>query len=296
MSIAVMAAVWAEAPVAGSELLMVLAIADNANDEGIAHPSYRYLAKKTRLSERQSVRVVKKLVEAGVIELVTQGGMEGKRKLANVYRVPTSWRGDILSPPDAGDTPTPDTDVTPRVTSMSDQPSCQPSSSTEQQPEPAEPWKRRQAVEEVFAAWVEAAQPPMTKLTAARERDTRRLLTATEDVDYAIRAIRGFISSSKSSDKSIGALLKTGPNTGTLASRIDYFASKAPDVGAQASRIPDGLGDIARHRLRAVLGEIEEAERLGDNDWLKRIADSMPSGFTAEKQDGRWVIVRSTWS
>lgn len=302
MSVLVSTAVWQYAAVGGSELLVMVAIADIAHDDGVAFISYKDLAHKIRLSERQSIRAVKRLVEKGQLEMIQQGGTVGDRRFANVYRVtPNGRAGDILSPGVAHVTPdsasASDTDDRGRVSPTSDQTSKERRDSLRESSEEEVPeWRRSASVRNVFDAWVSVADPPMKKMTGARERDTRKLLAATEDVNYAIRAIAGFVSSSKGADKSIGALLKTGPNTGSLASRIDYFAAKAPEVGAQTSRIPDGLGDIARHRLRAVLGEIEEAERLGDDDWLKRIADSMPSGFTAEKQDGRWVIVRSKWS
>jgi hypothetical protein len=57
MSISIMTLVWSESQHKGSELLLLLAIADNANDQGIAYPSLRTLAKKTRMSRRNVIRV-----------------------------------------------------------------------------------------------------------------------------------------------------------------------------------------------------------------------------------------------
>ena len=50
MSMRMMTQVWERSQHKGSELLLMLAIADNANDQGVAYPSKKTLAKKTRLS------------------------------------------------------------------------------------------------------------------------------------------------------------------------------------------------------------------------------------------------------
>lgn len=63
MSISIMTRVWAESQHKGSELLLLLAIADNANNQGVAYPSRRTLAKKTRMSDRHVKRLVQVLIE-----------------------------------------------------------------------------------------------------------------------------------------------------------------------------------------------------------------------------------------
>ena len=50
--------VWKQSQQKGSALLLLLAIADNANDEGICWPGMQYLAEKTRLSKRQVQRLI----------------------------------------------------------------------------------------------------------------------------------------------------------------------------------------------------------------------------------------------
>jgi DNA-binding MarR family transcriptional regulator len=72
MSIAIMSRVWAESQHKGSELLLLLAIADNANDQGVAYPSVRTLAKKTRLHPHHVKKLLRVLEASG--ELVTQVG------------------------------------------------------------------------------------------------------------------------------------------------------------------------------------------------------------------------------
>lgn len=71
MSIRVMTAVWDSANVKNTQLLLLLAIADNANDDGIAWPGVNYLAVKTRKTERAVVDMVKELVDAGELGQVT---------------------------------------------------------------------------------------------------------------------------------------------------------------------------------------------------------------------------------
>ena len=77
--------VWDGSTHKGSELLVLLAIADNANGEkDEAYPSVGYLAEKTRLSRRNVQYVLKALYASGELEVVKEGGW-GNR--ANVYRL-----------------------------------------------------------------------------------------------------------------------------------------------------------------------------------------------------------------
>ena len=62
MSIKVMTWVWDNSPTAGTELLLLLAIADQADDRGTnAWPSLRSLARRTRLDPRTVQRVIRRL-------------------------------------------------------------------------------------------------------------------------------------------------------------------------------------------------------------------------------------------
>lgn len=82
MSIRMMNDVWKYAPAKGSELLLLLAIADFADDDGRnAWPSMSTLAKKTRLSERAVRYIIKELEERGLLEVKYNAG----RKNTNRY-------------------------------------------------------------------------------------------------------------------------------------------------------------------------------------------------------------------
>lgn len=93
MSIKVMNWVWDYSPAKGTELLMLLAIADNAADDGAnAFPSVSTLARKTRLDERTVQRIVRKLAHQEQLLVEERGGRE-----ANRYTV--LMREELSTPP-----------------------------------------------------------------------------------------------------------------------------------------------------------------------------------------------------
>ncbi len=69
----------------GSERLVLLALADNANDQGVCWPSIATIARKAGIEERWTQRVIKKLVEAGYIRVTERPGPDGKNA-TNVYQ------------------------------------------------------------------------------------------------------------------------------------------------------------------------------------------------------------------
>lgn len=83
MSIRVMNWVWTNSPEKGSALLLLLSIADHADDEGSAYPSVARLASKTRLSERNTQYQLKALCASGSLKILRGAGPKG----CNLYRV-----------------------------------------------------------------------------------------------------------------------------------------------------------------------------------------------------------------
>ncbi len=83
MSIKIMAAMWEHGPTDGNELLVMLALADIANDEGVCWPSMATIGQRARMSERNARRVIRKLEEDGWI--ATEPGRG--RNVSNVYRI-----------------------------------------------------------------------------------------------------------------------------------------------------------------------------------------------------------------
>ncbi|MEZ2349566.1 helix-turn-helix domain-containing protein [Caballeronia sp. RCC_10] len=86
MSVKVMSAVWENYPVGGGELVLALALADHAHDDGThIWPKVATLAKKTRQSERTVQYQLRKMESDGFITLVNQG--KGGRNLSREYAI-----------------------------------------------------------------------------------------------------------------------------------------------------------------------------------------------------------------
>ncbi|HEV8328152.1 MAG TPA: helix-turn-helix domain-containing protein [Nitrospiraceae bacterium] len=83
MSIKVMSAVWQHSKAKSGDLLVALAIADFSNDEGLAFPSIPTMAKKSRLSTRQTKRSLARLQHSGELTIFKKQGPHG----VNRYRI-----------------------------------------------------------------------------------------------------------------------------------------------------------------------------------------------------------------
>ena len=71
MSIRVMSHVWEHSQHKGGDLLLLLAIADHADDHGQAFPSIKLLAQKTRMTERNVQLVIKRLTHSIELHWIT---------------------------------------------------------------------------------------------------------------------------------------------------------------------------------------------------------------------------------
>lgn len=83
MSVRCSKRVWDESKHSGTELLMLLAIADFADDDGNAYPSVTTLAKKCRTTARHANRLLVALRDSGELEIRLHEGPRG----ANRYRI-----------------------------------------------------------------------------------------------------------------------------------------------------------------------------------------------------------------
>lgn len=83
MSIKLMTKVWEQAEAEGTKLLLLLALADMANDEGYCWPSYNTLAKKIRVSQTHTIHLVSELVEQGYV--VKEKRKIGEEQTSNGY-------------------------------------------------------------------------------------------------------------------------------------------------------------------------------------------------------------------
>lgn len=99
MSVRVISWVWERSRAEGTDRLVLLAIADSANDDGgNAWPSVATLAGKAKVSERTVQRSIRALVLLGEVSVDQNAGWHG----TNVYTVRTDPRLD-----DTPDSPSP---------------------------------------------------------------------------------------------------------------------------------------------------------------------------------------------
>lgn len=133
MSIKLMSMAWESAPVEGTDLLLLLALADFANDSGEScYPSIATLAKRMRKSERSVSRGISSLEKAGLLEVVLRGGgrnssryrivvsaLEGRQNVTPDKMSPLS---PVSGQPCHGCQGTPVTDVTPPPSRVSTDP------------------------------------------------------------------------------------------------------------------------------------------------------------------------------
>ena len=98
MSIKIMSAVFERYPNGGGEMLLALALADHASDDGTrVYPSVANLAEKTRQSERSVQYQLRRMEESGWLILVGAGN--GGRSMSREYRISPEWiKGAEIAP------------------------------------------------------------------------------------------------------------------------------------------------------------------------------------------------------
>lgn len=98
MSVKVMTAVFERYPHGGGEMLLALALADHASDDGTrVYPSIKALAEKTRQSERSVQYQLRRMQESGWLILVNAGN--GGRSMHSEYRISPDWiKGAEIAP------------------------------------------------------------------------------------------------------------------------------------------------------------------------------------------------------
>lgn len=84
MSIQYLNAAWGTVTSTPTEKLVLMSLADQANAHGVCWPSIQHIAKRTQVSERQVIRVLKALEEAGIVSVESRPG-DGEGRKTNVY-------------------------------------------------------------------------------------------------------------------------------------------------------------------------------------------------------------------
>lgn len=105
MSIQVISRVLSGAPVGPVKTLLLVVMADFADDDGWCYPSVATLARKVRISERTVQRAMREMQADGLLDILENAGPGG----SNRYRVNTDYAalgGDRMTPPlpEGGDT------------------------------------------------------------------------------------------------------------------------------------------------------------------------------------------------
>lgn len=166
MSIKLMTLSW-DLDMQPSNKLVLLALCDWANDEGLCFPSVSSIARRACLSKRQSQRVMQELMAAHWIEVVgnENGGRSSRRYQINVpalRRGDPGVRGDNLTPLTSkpplerrSRRPTGDINDAPGASPASPEPSLDPSDEPPTRPTDAHAlvWPRPLMKEDVVVVW-----------------------------------------------------------------------------------------------------------------------------------------------
>lgn len=164
MSIRTMTAVWDSGRYDAGALLVLLAMADYADEEHVCRPSVGALARKARLSERQIIRILNRFKEDGTIEAIGEHKARAGRPII-VYRINVdALKGDTMSPLEPAKGDISDANVTPmspsKVTLVSYDPSLDP---------PIDP-----SVEDYGAAAPQPPPPPANQPKAEPQPQTAK--------------------------------------------------------------------------------------------------------------------------
>lgn len=289
MSIRVMTLVWDRSDLMGAQLLALLAIADNANEEGVAWPSQEYLAIKTRQSDRNIRRVLDRVIAKGELTL-EESGTFGR---SNRYRVNLEAlmakkpKMSALRPVQGGHLGTDDDGSPGQQMSvlgghqMSDEPSTEPSEVEQAKEEPT-----LTDVEKIWTRWETTFEGRVKLGLTERRRGslTRALKAVDGDVDICLRAIAGFKfwldqHPDRNQKADIGRVFETGMHdTKNLTDKILGWAEDAPDVDTSNVIVPTHLKHavtqnqitVARfmNRTREIADGLEE-EAAAAATWLR---------------------------
>lgn len=91
MSIKIMTQVWQDDEISDpAQTLIMLALADYANDEGVCWPAWESIAKKARCSRTTVWRIINQLIRANKIEINHRRG----RNKTNTYRIIKTFHGE----------------------------------------------------------------------------------------------------------------------------------------------------------------------------------------------------------
>lgn len=86
MSVRWISFVWESSPYEGRRLLLHLALADFANDDGSCFPSQKTLALKARTTETWVSASVRQMINDGLLEIIEKGNGRGNRTIYQLHK------------------------------------------------------------------------------------------------------------------------------------------------------------------------------------------------------------------
>ena len=145
MSVQILNDVWFHSRATGNDRLVLLVLADHGNDERLAWPGVKLIARKCGgIEDRTVQRCLRRLVEMGEIEVAEPGGRGGRHRKSAVYRILVGRQSAILD--ESGVTAEAegvtaeaaqgDSNGRSRVTPVSPEPSVEPPSEPPEEPAP----------------------------------------------------------------------------------------------------------------------------------------------------------------
>ncbi|MBN9426635.1 MAG: helix-turn-helix domain-containing protein, partial [Burkholderiales bacterium] len=125
MSIAQMSMAWRAEPMSPTQKLVLLSLADNANDQGDCYPSVAQIVRRTCLSERAVQGAIQALEDSGFLRRIVRAGTSNAYLLTIGSALETAERqGQDLSPTPASAAPP--HDVHPAADAPHPHPTCTP--------------------------------------------------------------------------------------------------------------------------------------------------------------------------
>lgn len=181
MSVKIMSAVWECEGLDASERLVMLSLADHADDMGRCYPSISRLCQRTSMSDRGIQKVIGRLVERGFITVKASAGQGG----ANIYTLSTP---EPRSPPNhvhprTGFTHAPEPGSPPPRTTFTTPPNVVPITPEPGSPKPSENRQREEKKDDArqvalcLEQW--ASPQSVASFMAYRKRHKSKGLTLT---------------------------------------------------------------------------------------------------------------------
>lgn len=93
-----MSQVWDSGPTDRGELLVLLALADFANDDGECWPSLKTVGERARMTERGVRKILRRLEDTGWLKTVTGGGRGGANRYVVCTRNPEPETRNAVPP------------------------------------------------------------------------------------------------------------------------------------------------------------------------------------------------------